>query len=462
MSLSDLCDQQHEHEQSRLQKLLMLGLIGSVGLHAITFGLSSLGLWQRSAQAELSPIELLVMEPPPEPLEEQPDIAPAEVSREVNNPAPAALANPAVAEVAPPQPAELVEPEPIPETAVESELTEPEETEVESELTEPEEIAVTEDEEEDEKELEAAIVATNNEIDPSQLERLRNFFDRPAGTDPEGTETPASTGEPSTTAASTGTANGTNTSGNGTGQGQGSRTIACQNCALPSYPASALEAGVEGTPRVQVDINPDGSVRSVTLVQSSGNAAIDQAAIQAARNSSFQPMGEAASVPIEYDLTIEGSERNRDAQRRGDRRSVEVPTEERETPAQTAQETEPENATPANDAEGASNTAQDEDAENGAATETEAGSSSADETESTGNDADDAAAEPTPANDEPTTPAEPEPAAPEPEPAPQPAPEPTPPPEPAAPAPEPAPQTAPEPAPEPAPPPEPAPSEDEE
>ncbi|NEQ42333.1 MAG: TonB family protein [Leptolyngbya sp. SIOISBB] len=456
MSLSDFCNQQHEHEQSRLRKLLMLGLVGSVGLHAIAFGLSSLGLWQRSAQAELSPIELLVMEPPPEPLEEQPEIAPAEVSREVNNPAPAALASPEVTEVAPPQPAELVEPEPIPETEVESALTEPEETEAA--------------EEEEEEKLEEAIVATNNEIDPSQLDRLRNFFDRPVGIDPDGTEAPATgTGEPATTAAGTGTENGTNTSGNGTGQGQGSRTIACQNCALPDYPDSALEAGVEGTPRVQVDINPDGSVRSVTLVQSSGNAAIDQAAIQAARNSSFQPMGEAASVPIEYDLTIEGSERNRDARRRGDRRSVEVPTEERETPAQTAQDTEPENATPANNAEDISNTAQDADAENGAAPEPEGERPSAeDETESADNDApseaDGAAEEPTPANDEPAAPIEPEPAAPAPEPeptpepAPQPAPEPAPQPVPE-PAPQPVPEPAPQPAPEPAPPPEPTSSE---
>jgi TonB family protein len=375
MSLSKLCVEQHEREQAGLRKLLLLGLLGSVGMHAIAFGLSSLGIWQRTAQAELSPIELLVMEPPPEAIEEQPEVPPAEVSSETNNPAPAAMAqaNPETAAApAPPPPAELIEPEPQPEpepepepiaeTEVESELTEPEETgePEEPEEEDPEETtdAVEEEEETTEAEEEPSeeVAVAPPELTESQLERLRNSFEGTAQeADPDATSTEAaategtesestSTGESTDTAANSGagTQNGNNASGDGTGQGQGSRTVACQNCALPQYPDSALDAGVEGTPRVQVDINPDGSVRSVTLVQSSGNAAIDQAAIQAARSSSFQPVTGGASVPIEYDLTIEGSRRNREAQRRGDRRSVEVPTENTETPPQTAADVETE------------------------------------------------------------------------------------------------------------------------
>ena len=117
--------------------------------------------------------------------------------------------------------------------------------------------------------------------------------------------------------------------------------MACQNCVRPEYPESALESGAEGQPVVSVDINPDGSVRSVTLTRSSGNPAIDQAAIQAARNSRFQPVSGGASVPIEYDLTIEGSRRNREAQRRGERQSVEVPTEPSPTPEAAASESTP-------------------------------------------------------------------------------------------------------------------------
>ncbi|MEM9768457.1 MAG: hypothetical protein AAF892_11350, partial [Cyanobacteria bacterium P01_D01_bin.71] len=181
MSLSNLCVEQHERERTGLRKLLLLGLLGSVGLHAIAFGIGAFGLWQRLADAEPPAIELLVMEPPPEPEEPEPDTAPAELSDETNDPAPAAAAanqDVAAAAPAPPPPAEIVEPEPIPETAVESELTEPEESE-------EEETETTEDPEEPPEQ----VAAVPNELDASQLERLRNFFDRTRGTDPDATAT---------------------------------------------------------------------------------------------------------------------------------------------------------------------------------------------------------------------------------------------------------------------------------
>jgi TonB family protein len=130
--------------------------------------------------------------------------------------------------------------------------------------------------------------------------------------------------------------------GNGSGNNPGARTATCRNCVEPEYPQSALEAGAEGQPRVSVQINPDGSVASVTLLRSSGNAAIDQAAIRAAQQSSFQPIAGGASVPIQYDLSIEGSQQHRDAQRRGERRSTEVADPDPpEQPAQTAEEPTP-------------------------------------------------------------------------------------------------------------------------
>lgn len=424
-------------------------------MHAIAFGLSSLGIGQRTAQAELSPIELLVMAPPPE-IEEPPEVDPAELSNETRNPAPNAIAhtNPESVAAPPPQPAELFQPEPqpIPETNIESQLTEPENTE------EPE--ATSE-----------AITATTDELDASQIEPLRDFFERAPETDPDATSTDKATatgtdetspsignGEEATVSTRMGTEEGTNTAGNGTGQGQGSRTVACQNCAKPQYPQSALDAGVEGTPRVQVDINPDGTVRSVTLVQSSGNAAIDRAAIQAARSSSFQPMAGGASVPIEYDLTIEGSRRNQEAQRRGDRRSVAVPSEETATTPQTAQDDATANTTPnPPDAEDGSNPVQDNDAGNGTVSETggknpsveSANDSVPDETGNTveaPTTADNEAA-PQPANAPGFEPAAPTPVAADEKPESQPAPEPPP-----QPAPQPASEPPSQPAPEPAPP----------
>ena len=478
MSLSDFCNEQHEREQTGLRKLLLLGLVGSVGTHVMLFGMMA-WLGQRTAQAEPSPIELLVMEPQPEPIpEETAEMAPAEVGQQTNNPAPAAPASVAAAPT-PPPPAELVEPEPVvpdePTTEVESDLTVPEEPEETEEEPEEEE-ETAESPEEPEEELE---VATLPEIDTSQFERLRqslqSYFE---GNEAESATNEGSTGtDPTAPAVDSdgdaetitrhrgldGNPGGTNESGNGTGQGQGSRTVACQNCVLPEYPQSAIDAGVEATPGVQVDINPDGSVRSVTLVQSSGNPAIDQAAMEAARNSSFQPVSGGASVPIVYDMVLEGSERSREATQRGDRRTVEVPAEETETPTQTASDAEsPEPvAEPAATTE--SETAPENDAEDNATAETDDDSPAAetDETDSSTDEdtaSDEAADEPT-AADEGSGSSEPAPSEPTPEspfvpseaptqpatPTPEPAP---PPPEPAAPTPESAAPT-PEPTPEP-------------
>ncbi|MGD1860672.1 MAG: TonB family protein [Leptolyngbyaceae cyanobacterium] len=370
MSLSNLCVEQHKRERTGLQKLLLLGLLGSVGMHAIAFGLGTFGVWQRLTDADSPVIELLVVEPPSEPVEQPADTASATLSNATNDPAPAAAAagsEVAAAAPVPPPPAEIVEPEPVPEPEPEPEPEPLPETEIESELSEPEKSEETPEEEqteeeeqttEEEEETVEPIAAVPNDLDASQLDRLRSFFDRIGGTNPNAAATgginststssngastdgienaPGAAGDSQETAANSGSENGSNTSGDGNGQGSGARTIACQNCVEPQYPQSALEAGFEGAPRVQVDINPDGSVRNVTLVESSGNAEVDRAAIQAARNSSFQPIAGGASAPIEYKMTIEGSRSHREAQQQGDRRSIEVPNQEAETRPQTAE-----------------------------------------------------------------------------------------------------------------------------
>ncbi|MBW4651571.1 MAG: TonB family protein [Kaiparowitsia implicata GSE-PSE-MK54-09C] len=361
MSLSEICVQQHEHEQKKLKRLLLWGLVGSLGAHGIALSLSQFNVWQ-AATDEVSPIELIVTDSPTEPLPDDlevlPDPAqPAELSTQTNDPAAAtASAPPRAAVVAPPAPvAPPVEPiapdspEPLENTQAESALEEPQpNVEEEAPTSEAEAAEVAEDLPDDvEEDVEPEAVAT--EPTESQFERLRNLQQqlRESRAD-RGTSTTAAPTESATAGAGTvpnapagdrpGVAAAPSTT-NGSGQGQGSRTVACQNCVRPSYPRSALDAGAEGQPMVSVDINPDGSVRSVTLTRSSGNAEIDQAAIQAARNSRFQPVTGGASVPIEYDLTIEGSRRNRDARRRGERQTVDVPPEP--TPATETADTPP-------------------------------------------------------------------------------------------------------------------------
>ncbi|MEO1068696.1 MAG: TonB family protein [Cyanobacteria bacterium J06638_6] len=338
MSLSEICSQQHQCEQQKLRQILLWGLLGSVGVHGAALSLSQLNLWPRVIADELTPIELIVAEPVPTEPETLPDpMAPAKLSTQTNDPAPAAAsAPPRPAIVAPPTHAppadEQVAPDlpaPAEDTQAESDFEEPESEEAEALA-----VAATSDLAE-KLPADESQAGADPEVEPTEMteglrDMLQRLRDAQADTAPvagelsesatagEGTVPDPPAGDDVGVAAAP-------SNGTGAGQEQGSRTVACQDCARPSYPHSALEAGVEGQPMVRVDIHPDGSVRGVTLMRSSGNAAIDQAAIEAARRSRFQPVAGGANVPIEYDLTIEGSRRNRAAERQGDRRSVEVP-----------------------------------------------------------------------------------------------------------------------------------------
>jgi len=57
----------------------------------------------------------------------------------------------------------------------------------------------------------------------------------------------------------------------------------------PAYPERARRAGAEGVVGVRITLAADGSVRQVELTQSSGSRLLDEAALEAARSSSFAP-----------------------------------------------------------------------------------------------------------------------------------------------------------------------------
>ncbi len=61
------------------------------------------------------------------------------------------------------------------------------------------------------------------------------------------------------------------------------------SCAKPVYPAEALAAKVEGTVALGMLVKADGKVREAIVRQSSGNAALDEAARAAIAKCSFQP-----------------------------------------------------------------------------------------------------------------------------------------------------------------------------
>ena len=57
----------------------------------------------------------------------------------------------------------------------------------------------------------------------------------------------------------------------------------------PAYPEEARKAGVEGKAIVEVTVGADGVMRRCSLVVSSGNAQLDEAALQAVHVSKFAP-----------------------------------------------------------------------------------------------------------------------------------------------------------------------------
>ena len=87
-------------------------------------------------------------------------------------------------------------------------------------------------------------------------------------------------------------------------RGKGKVKVTCLKCIRPLYPPIALRRGAEGAPIVKVWINKNGNVDKAELISASGNESIDNAAKQAATNSTFYPLVEETSINIEYDLKI--------------------------------------------------------------------------------------------------------------------------------------------------------------
>lgn len=68
--------------------------------------------------------------------------------------------------------------------------------------------------------------------------------------------------------------------------------------AQPDYPSSARKAGIEGTVRIRFLVGKDGSVESASVSASSGNAELDQAALNAAYGWRFNPAKDEQGRPV--------------------------------------------------------------------------------------------------------------------------------------------------------------------
>ena len=72
------------------------------------------------------------------------------------------------------------------------------------------------------------------------------------------------------------------------------------------YPALAQAQGATGTVTVKVALSASGAVESATVYKGSGNSALDQAALKAARNSRYAPeIEDCQKVPGQYLFVVE-------------------------------------------------------------------------------------------------------------------------------------------------------------
>ncbi|MEO0534383.1 MAG: TonB family protein [Cyanobacteria bacterium P01_A01_bin.123] len=83
--------------------------------------------------------------------------------------------------------------------------------------------------------------------------------------------------------------------------------ISCRRCPPPDYPESALREGIEGDVRIRVTFDAEGHVIGARIEGSSGNVALDQAALEAVLNFEFDVQSsdnQGGSISIEIPFTI--------------------------------------------------------------------------------------------------------------------------------------------------------------
>lgn len=106
------------------------------------------------------------------------------------------------------------------------------------------------------------------------------------------------------------------------------RVVSCNPCTSPNYPTTARQDGNQGQPVISATYDENGRVISATVEVSSGDSALDQAALEEVRsNFGFQDSsGQAGQVSIDFTYVIGGSRQYEAAQQAGERLTVEVPS----------------------------------------------------------------------------------------------------------------------------------------
>lgn len=124
-----------------------------------------------------------------------------------------------------------------------------------------------------------------------------------------GEGTGAGTGQGSGEGSGSGTGSGSGSgSGQGAGQGSGSGVPVTPPYLVsstdPRYPAAARNREIEGTVYVKMLVSSGGSVENAFVARSSGNEALDGAAVEAVYNWSFSPAKDTYDSPVRCYITM--------------------------------------------------------------------------------------------------------------------------------------------------------------
>ena len=72
---------------------------------------------------------------------------------------------------------------------------------------------------------------------------------------------------------------------------------------FPDYPYAARDRHLEGSGLYRLNIQPDGTVLSVTVLKSTGHSLLDQAAIHAYRQWRFRPGAlQSVKIPVKFGM----------------------------------------------------------------------------------------------------------------------------------------------------------------
>jgi TonB family protein len=315
MSISQFSIRQRQQEQQRVKKLLWLGLACSILLHGILALTLPRQLATKPPQIKKPMKLILVDKPKPKPKPKETQIAPKPKPEPPQQKAPEPKPEPPKPPEAKPEPPQQKTPEPKPEPP-------------KPKLPEPK----------PEKAPAPKKILTSNQppvpkapVAPQPQRAIASVPVKNSPTVKESTSNVA-TNSPPPTAESESTESGGDESG-----------ITCVSNCEPEYP-DALE-GAEGSAGVKLTIDPQGNVIGAELASADSNSQVNRQALLAARQMEFSspPGGNAASVQVKINFTVEGSDYDRLAREEQERKEeVAQERQEQETARQQQQQREEE------------------------------------------------------------------------------------------------------------------------